>query len=213
MQPVQPVQPVPSRPARGSHGRGSGADMIRSMIVVIGVVAVFIALTPRTDGVAVRVVDVAGPLSQARASAPYDVLSPDLAGPGRLGPGWRAASAGSSTDRHGALTWRVGFLTPSDAHAALVQSDEPAQAFLADVSAQGAPAGTQVAGEQEWQRLYQEAEDQRTLWRAAEGSTVVVTGTASWDELAELAGSLRVAPAGSSGGASAGSAAGSADGG
>ncbi|MDP9395176.1 MAG: DUF4245 domain-containing protein [Actinomycetota bacterium] len=178
-------QPPPAA-AGTRRGRGSVADMLRSLLVVIGAVVVVLAITPRPNGEAVRVVDITPRLAEARAGAPYDVVAPT-----GLAARWRATSARVDRRPDGALRWHVGFVTPSDRYAGVVQSNEPAQPFVAEQSNSGLAQGeTRVAGEP-WQRLYHEAKDQRSLWRRVGDSSVVVTGTAPWPELEELAASLR----------------------
>jgi hypothetical protein len=50
--------------------------------------------------------------------------------------------------------------------------------------------GTRSIAGETWQQLASTGNGQRALWLAAEGSTVVLTGTAPYDALAELAASL-----------------------
>ena len=153
--------------------------------LVLGLVLVVLAVVPRQSFDTVRVVDVDGALERARASEPYDVV-----GPVGLTAQWRAASARLQTGADGA-TWRIGYVTPEDDFAVVAQSDRPAEVFVTEESRGGGPDGSQAIGGADWQRLGGAEGDRRTLWHAAGDSTILVTGTASYDELAELASSLR----------------------
>ncbi len=166
--------------------RGSLGDLLRSLAVVLAGVGLLVAVSPRPQGEQVRVVDVAAPLALAREAASYDVLAP--AG---LGEGWRPTNAAVRAVADGRHRWQVGFVTPADAYAEVVQSDEEREDFVAAESRNGAPAGSGVIAGRRWQRLVSASADRRTLWRPAGRATVVVAGTASWAELAELAASLR----------------------
>ncbi len=161
---------------------------MRSLLVLLAGVGVLIAITPRPQGEAVRVVDVAAPLAQARQTAPYDVLAPS-----GLGARWRPTSARVRVVGDGRHRWQVGFLTPHEQYAALVQSDEDPGEFVAAQAKGAVSAGSDVIGGKRWIRLENDAGNHRVLWRPATGSTVVLAGTASWAELGNLAASLRVA--------------------
>src|SRR5262249_31705048 len=95
----------------------------------------------------------------------------------------------------GPVSWHLGFNTPSKEYAALEESNEApdgAGNFIDRMTSQGHPDGTlQVAGVT-WARTFRPDKKQRSLVRRLPGLTLVVTGTASYEELAVLAGSLRL---------------------
>jgi hypothetical protein len=165
--------------------------MVRSLALILGIVAVVLVLMPRPSGETVREVDWRPIAQQAQGSATYDVLVP--AG---LSGDWRSTSA--RVDRapgDGSVAWTVGFVTPREAYAATAQTDGDAQRYVADFTKQGAPAGTVEVAGASWQRLERRVgeEDRRSLVRELPASTVVVTGTAEWGELEQLAAALRPA--------------------
>jgi len=167
--------------------RASAGDMVRSLVVVLAVIAVILLLNARDERGTVRDLDFAGPLAQARQAASYDVL-----GPVGLGDEWRATSVRLPLE-DGGLTWHIGFVTPRGDYAGLEQSDGPAPGKFVDRFAEGSrPTGDVRIGERTWQRREGGDPEPRALVLRTATSTVVVAGTAQWPELEELAGSLEV---------------------
>lgn len=179
----------PASATRPRRGFGRPSDMVRSLAVVFVFVAAILILTPRPHSDTVRTVDWKSAYAQAVLAADYP-----LYGPADLPAGWRATSARTSkTVGGGTLAWHVGFVTPSDAYAAVEQSDGEPAAFIADMTTQGRPQGdVEVAGST-WQRLLRHKGDQdyRSLVRSTNISTVVLAGNASYAELEQLAAALR----------------------
>ncbi len=123
-------------------------------------------------------------LGQARSDAPYQILAPE-----GLSERWRATSARYEPDP-GGTTWHLGFVTPQDAYAGLEQSDGRRTAFVDEMTNQGAPEGTTQIDGVTWERRLRPSRLQRSLVLEQGDVTTIVTGTASWDELQELASSL-----------------------
>ncbi|WP_165865574.1 DUF4245 domain-containing protein [Vallicoccus soli] len=177
-------------PQRRVRGGGTVGDMVRSLALILGIVAVVLVLVPRPSGETVRTVDWRPVAQQAAGSATYDVLVP--AG---LPEDWRSTSArvDRAPGEGGSVAWTIGFVTPEDDYAATGQSDGDAAVFVEDLTKQGAATGTVEVGGATWERRERDlaGEPRRSLVRELDGSTVLVTGTASWAELEVLAGSLR----------------------
>lgn len=170
---------------------GRVGDMVRSLLLLLAVVAVVVVLAARPTGSPVRVVAWEQDYQLARSSADYPLLAPT-----GLLEGWRATSVRATpTAGEGSLAWHLGFVTPADEYAALEQSDGDTARFVADMTRDGAPDGVERVDGEPWQRTYRRSgeQDYRALVRDvdAAGSVVVVAGTASYEELAELAGALR----------------------
>jgi hypothetical protein len=115
-----------------------------------------------------------------------------VAAPEGLSKDWRATSVRYTADGTKGAAWHLGFMTPDNEYAAVEQSDErrPGR-FVNDVS-QGAEktAKTQRVDGEKWTRY--EGEKYDALVRTAEDgkSVTVVTGTATFKQLGELAGAL-----------------------
>ena len=159
-------------------------DMVISLSVVLAIVGFVVLFIPRPNTDAVRVVDYSTVLGQARSDAPYQILAPE-----GLSERWRATSARYEPDP-GGTTWHLGFVTPQDAYAGLEQSDGRRTAFVDEMTNQGAPEGTTQIDGVTWERRLRPSRLQRSLVLVQDDVTTIVTGTASWDELQELASSL-----------------------
>lgn len=176
----------------GKRGFESLGDMVRSLGLVLVVVAVLVLITLRTKGEDVRVVDYSSTLSQARVAAPFALL--DASG---LPSGWRATSGyydpPAETGVPGVVRWHIGWITPDGEYAAVEQSNGDGGALLRDQLDEPVEAGTVTVGGSTWTR-YEGSNGRRALTTTRDGATVVVHGTAGWAELDQLAGALRAAP-------------------
>lgn len=184
--PVPPWGTVDGVAARRPRGGHTVADMVRSLAVVLAMVAAIVLLTPRQNLEAVKVIDYSQQLRAARTVAPYHVYAPV-----GLPSGWRATSVRYQPDVAGAATWHLGFVTPSVQYAAVEQSNGPADPFIGAMTNWSQPQGALLVGQVPWEKRYRADKDQRALVRVSGSMTVVVTGTASWTELTELAAALR----------------------
>lgn len=174
-------------------------DMVRSLgLVALVLLGVLWLVHPRTPE-AVREVDWP-PVAQGAAShARYVVLAPPA------GLAWSATSARVEPQSDGTLVWRVGFVTPGGDYAALLQRGEyPEQAAAAQQewvqseTRNGEPVGEVTLGGVSWVRLEGDPtpDDRRSLVLTEDGTTTVVTGSAEWSELEQLAASLQPVVAG-----------------
>jgi hypothetical protein len=165
------------------RGRQTIRDMVLSMLVIGVVVAgiyVFIPHDKNTDPV--KPVDYRVELLTTRRAAPYPVAAP-VGLPGK----WTPTSV--TFERQDANAWHLGFLDPERQYVAIEQSTAPALKYVGEVSRQATDTGKtqQVAG-RAWQRWKGPKYDALVL--AEKGSTTVVTGTASYARLAEMAAAL-----------------------
>lgn len=159
--------------------------MILSMLAVGVVVYVGYLFIPHGDGGdGVHVVDYRVALSSAKRAAPYPVL-----GPQGLSDGWRATSVRYDGNHDGSAVWHLGFVTPSGLYAAVEQSDADRDAVVADAVPGGRPDGDAAVAGRDWQRV--QGTRYRALVQQVPGATTVVTGSASYEELAQLANALK----------------------
>ncbi|MFG2817787.1 DUF4245 domain-containing protein [Kitasatospora sp. NPDC048365] len=167
------------------RGRQTVRDMILSMLAVGGVAAVGFVFLPHSAGDGVHTVDYRSALASAKRAAPFPVL-----GPQGLSDRWRATSVEYRADKNGHEVWHLGFVTPSGQYAAVEQSAVDRDTLLADkVPGFTADGSSTVAG-QEWPRF--KGERYRGLTHpAGTTGTTVVTGTATYEELAQLAEALK----------------------
>jgi hypothetical protein len=163
-----------------------------AMLVCLAVVGLVMLITPRRNENSIPHADYRGDLAGLVTVAPYAVEAPQ-----GLPPQWYPTSTRLTGKESGPIAWHLGFYTPGKRYAALEESNERpdgAGAFVDRMTSQGHPDGTaQIAGAT-WDRTFRPDKKQRSLVRRLPGVTLVVTGTASYEELAVLAGSLRVQP-------------------
>ena len=164
-------------------------DMLLSLGVVIGLIAIVYVFTYSVPDDPVRVVDYAPSVVAARSSGAFDVAVPvGLTG------NWRATSVRYTPSADPAVaTWHLGFLTPDNRYAAVEQTNGTDSEFLKEATTKGKPDGTQAIGGQTWSRFYADSTKYHSLMIKSDGVTTVVTGTLSYDQLADFAASLRSA--------------------
>lgn len=149
--------------------------------LMAGVIYIFI---PHDDSEPpLKRVDYRVELLTARRAASYPVAAPE-----GLPGTWKATSVrydGTEFD-----AWHLGFHAPGGQYVAVEQSTQRAAAFI-DTASQGAAATkvTQKIGEGTWQRY--EGDKYDALVLKGNGSTTVVTGTASFGQLAKMAEALK----------------------
>ncbi|GAA3375014.1 DUF4245 domain-containing protein [Streptomyces sannanensis] len=167
----------------GKRGNKTVRNMILSLAAVAPVVAVVYMFTPH-DGTAdpLKAVDYRVELQTARRAAPYPVAAPV-----GLPDGWKATSV--SYDGAGGNAWHLGFLSPEGRYVAVEQSTAPAKKFISSVSQQATKTDeTQQVKGVAWERW--EGSKYDALVRQDKGSTTVVTGTAPYEQLAQMAAAL-----------------------
>jgi len=126
-----------------------------------------------------------------RLTAPYTSYAPQ-----GLPSTWRPTSSRLDSDPKKPITWHLGYVTPAGEYAALEESNQkPASDFVEQITQATRSQGTRQVGTTSW-AIYDHAGQDRSLVRQADGVTLVVTGTATYDELAVLAASLQPQPKG-----------------
>jgi hypothetical protein len=181
---------APAPPAVDRMQRFTAANMIRSLLpLVLGcLLIVGVTALRQNPEDPVREVD---PTSAERAVsqlAGYPVLVPR-----GLSDGWRPTSVRTDAGRASAgdpVTLQIGYLTPDEEFAQYVVSDDQDADALTDVLDDATADGTQQVGGDTWQRLSTER-GETALTRTEGTATLVVTGSASDDELETLASSLQ----------------------
>ena len=164
--------------------RQTVGDMIRSMVVVLAVVAAILIVTWRPKPDPVRTVDITQALVTARSSADFTVEVPSL-------PDLRATSVRwePTEDSGEKWVWHLGYVTPSDEYLQVSQSRAVGDAFLAEQTAGGRPGeSVMIAGEQ-WQVFT--APERTSVVRIDDGVTTIVSGTDPLDQVMTVAGTLR----------------------
>jgi hypothetical protein len=160
------------------------------MVIVVGIYALFL---PRGTKESVTPVDYGVELEQARRAAPYLVAAPS-----GLSSQWRATSVTYDDADPKNTQWHLGFIDPANQYAAIEQSNEDVANFISDKTQASQRSGSQVVAGQTWERYdggrYRALVLEKTVTSAASAAgsvTTLVTGTAPFDQLAQLAAALR----------------------
>jgi hypothetical protein len=173
-------------PAMQRAGRLTAANMLRSMgpLVVICLVIVGWTTLRQTPEDPVREVDPSNSVSLAAARADYPLLVPQ-----GLDDDYRPTSARTDAGDAGegdAVTLEIGYLTPEHEFAGFVVSDDLRSAPLATVLDGAEEHGTVDVGGQSWTRSTTD-DGETALSREIDGVTVLVSGSASEEELETVA--------------------------
>ena len=167
-----------------TRGRETAGDMIRSLALVLGIVAVVFLLTqaPKSDKKSLRVVD---PSSDMQA---FSTNAPGGAVPREMPADWKTTV--SAYERDSGLL-RIGWVTPKGEYAEYAAQPSATPRFLADITGRAERTGTVDIDGVTWTEYRKD--DAISLVRMY-GTTAVVVGTlrdtASLDELRVLAGRL-----------------------
>ncbi len=180
------------------RGSETAADMIRSLGLVMALVAAGLLLGPARELVMptesrvreVRVIDPSAEVGAAARAAEYDVLAPT-----GLPDTWRSTSArvlsGPRTSG-GTVGLQVGYVTPSEEYATVAESDG-ANFFADRVGARAEQLEDVRIGARLW-RQWRTSRGEIALTVSDRPRLVIVTGSAPLAELKQLAGSLRPVP-------------------
>jgi hypothetical protein len=165
------------------------ANMVRSLLPLVVICLLLVGWQAfRSSGdVGVRTVDPSSSVQLAAARASYELLVP--AG---LDEGYRPTSARTDAGAAGEgdpVTLEIGYLTPEEEFAGFVVSDDRDADPVADVLGGAEEQGTVDIGGDRWTRSTTGA-GETALSREAGGATVLVTGSASDDELEAVAASV-----------------------
>ena len=90
-------------------------------------------------------------------------------------------------------TWHLGFYIPGDEYAAVDQSNGRSDEFIPEATDKGKVDGTQLVNGVTWTRYLSPESGHRSLAMTQNQLTTVVTGTLSYEDLGNLAGSLKTA--------------------
>jgi len=182
--PAEPVAEEADAPPRSRYSLGTYGNMIRSMVVVLGMVAVLVAIVPRVQSIQQPPIDAASVVADAvrQSGLPFET-------PSGLPEGWSPTNARYAASTDGLPTWQAGWNTPKGGYVAIRQTKNASPAWLQAASSGGQQTGTtQVAG-RTWTRFYVAADKRTSLvWvpSGAETATslaTVITAIADDDEV------------------------------
>jgi hypothetical protein len=181
--------PPPVSPAIERANRLNAANMLRSLLPLVVICLLIVGWQAfRSSGdVGVRTVDPSSTVQLAAARASYELQVPT-----GLDEGYRSTSA--RTDAGNAepgdpVTLEIGYLTPEEQFAGFVVSDDRAADPVTAVLDGAEERGAVDLGGNRWTRSAT-VQGETVLSREVDGVTVLVTGSASDDELETVAESV-----------------------
>ncbi|WP_116449866.1 DUF4245 domain-containing protein [Blastococcus litoris] len=183
-----PPPPAPSAIERAD--RMNAANMVRSLLPLVVICLLLVGWQAfRSSGdVGVRTVDPSSSVQVAAARASYQLLVPT-----GLDEGFRPTSArtdAGAAEQGDPVTLEIGYLTPEEEFAGFVISDDRDADPVADVLDDAEEQGTVDIRGESWTRSTT-ADGETALSRETGGATVLVTGSASDEELETVAAAVR----------------------
>ena len=191
--PQLPVEEGTAPPAPDRRSKQTFANMLRSLVplvlIVLGVVW-WTSFRQSPDVEPVKPIETATTVQLAANRAGYPLLVPT-----DLPRGYRPTSIrtdAGNAEEGDPVTLEIGYVTPSDQFAEYVVSDDPRADAVASLLGDATAAGDVQIGGDTWTRATRlhEREEETVLSRTEDGVTVVVSGSASDEELETVAGSV-----------------------
>lgn len=164
--------------------------MVRSLVVILGVMAVVILIVPRVNRVTQPPLDVAGSADTVASQSGWPIETPV-----GLPDGWRATSVRYERSTDAVMTWHVGYETPDNQYVAIEQAKYPTAGWITAQINRAKQTGTLEAGGRTWTTYARDLKVQNSLVNRPEKSgalTTIVTGTATFDQLSFFADHLQV---------------------
>lgn len=193
---------VPARPAT-RRSLGNLRSLVISLVVVMAAVVAWVAMVPRPREISQPAVDVTSVARQVRREAGWAISQPQLP------PGWKATSVRFRASADGVKTWHAGYLSPDGHYVSIDQAQVGAASgsWVSELTSNGQAQGTLSAAGVTWRKLSSRTIVQRSLLSTgslSQGSvrrgtgdselTTLVSGTASYLQLAQFARDLKPVP-------------------
>lgn len=187
--PAVETTPAPSSAAVRAS-RLTAVNMAKSLLPLVVIILLIVAWYRwQQDGVnPVRTVDPTSTVRLAAAHAAYPLVVPS-----GLATGYRPTSVrtdAAQAAKGAPVTLQIGYVTPSEEYAGLVESDNPDADAVTGVLADATQKGTFDVAGKTWTRSTT-PRGETVLWERSGSLTVLVTGSASERELETVVGSLR----------------------
>ena len=176
---MQHPQPT-ARQQVSAYTQGSVANMLRSMLVIGALMALFVVMAPRLQP------DHSGVNALETAQQLHDTTGLAVSAPSDLPDGWVATRAEYRRGADNLMTWHALFETPDGAIVALNQAEDVTDTWVAQTVNRTERIGeTEVAGAVWEQYERTGTRPQRSFVdRAEDGAlSTVVTGDAPWVDL------------------------------
>ncbi|HZB68628.1 MAG TPA: DUF4245 domain-containing protein [Ornithinibacter sp.] len=174
---------TPARPG-SRYSLGSTRNLVFSLLAVLGMVAVLVLVVPRVSSVSGPPVDIQSTAADVRERSGWPIVT--AVG---LPDGWTETSARYVRVTDGFMTWHAGYQTPAGTYVAVEQTIDPNRAWVEAQTNRAPKVGTLEAVGRTWARYERDTKVQNSLLDDPQTSgdlTTLVTGTASFEEMAEF---------------------------
>jgi len=177
-----PTASAPTGPASASashYARGSAANMVRSLALIVAFMAVIFFAVARTNTLSGPPVDVSGlATSVARETGwPIEV-------PADLPDGWRPSALRFVPSTDNLPTWHVGYTSPDGHYIAVEQTADATKKWITQQTNRAPVKGAEVAAGRTWQLYVRDIKTQNSLVAPGPGQlTTIVTGDGTLEEL------------------------------
>lgn len=178
-------QPPAATERRGvSHyARGSAANMVRSLALIVVFMAVIFFAVARTNtlsGPAVDIPALASPVAR-ETGWPIEV-------PVGLPDGWRPSAVRFVPSTDNLRTWHVGYTSPEGHYVAVEQTADATKKWITQQTNRAPVKDSQVVAGRTWQVYVRDIKTQNSLVAPGPGRlTTIVTGDGTLEELTVFA--------------------------
>lgn len=179
------TDPVPTGKSNARMKQTVG-DMVRSMAVVLAVVAALMLVTWRPDPDPVRVVDTVPITNLAVSRAGFPILIPTLNDLRATSVRWEPTIESGDVP-----VWHIGYVTPEDQYLQITQSTVSDPEYLKEQTLRGEITDIISINGSDWQTYV--AENETALVNMDDGITTVVRGTGSQADVMKAVESLEQA--------------------
>jgi hypothetical protein len=182
------VSQPPARSAASMYARGSVANMVRSLVVIGGFMAVLFFMIPRANTVSVPQVDIDALGRQVVADTHWPIEVPQ-----GLPDGWTASNVRFLPSTGGLKVWHVGYQTPDRRYVAVEQTMDGTAEWVRAQTNRAPKTGTVTAGGRTWEVYVRDIKTQNSLVNRPAGTghlTTLVTGDGSVADLTLFAAHL-----------------------
>jgi hypothetical protein len=183
-----PVKPVLT-PAAAKRANASVIGMIMALLVsVLAIVPVVLLNAGQKTDPYRPSVDVASVAVNAKDVAGFAPVAPQL--PAGYSPNYARWVAGASD---GVAHWDIGYLTPQQKFISVVQTASANPTWLAEQVKKAPTTGTRTVAGVDW-TLYDKPGVEKSLVATVGRTTVVLSGSAGFDEFDTVAAAVVAAP-------------------
>ncbi len=187
-EPATVPEPQAAAAAPSRYALGSVPNMIRSLVVILALVALVILMVPRVNSLSGPPVDVRARGLEVAASTGWPVVMPV-----GLPKGWQPTSVRYVKTTDGAMTWLAGYQAPSGNYISVEQTKDASSAWIESEVNRATKLGTVSIDGKGWVKYERGSKTQNSLVHTGENPgdlTTLVTGTGTFEEMTEFIGHL-----------------------